>query len=82
MLPVVNWMDEDAELSCEIETLRAHMVELGSVLGLMHPDVQRCSKQLDELLLRYYEIHRIRKLRGEAVQRPLRSMPRRSILKE
>lgn len=46
MLPVVNWMDEDAELSCEIETLRAHMVELGSVLGLMHPDVQRCSKQL------------------------------------
>ncbi|WP_350340522.1 aspartyl-phosphate phosphatase Spo0E family protein [Paenibacillus hexagrammi] len=40
----------------EIEQLRGQMVSLGSMYGFLHPDVQRCSRQLDQLLLQYYAL--------------------------
>lgn len=40
----------------EIERHREQMIRLGNELGLLHPEVQQCSRQLDELLLRYYEV--------------------------
>ncbi|MFC5447609.1 aspartyl-phosphate phosphatase Spo0E family protein [Paenibacillus aestuarii] len=47
-------------LILEIERLREQMVTLGNTYGLLHPEVQHCSRQLDELLLQYYEIRRSR----------------------
>lgn len=43
-------------ISNEIEKVRERMVRMGDQLGLMHPEVQKCSRQLDELLLRFYEV--------------------------
>ncbi|PUA39553.1 hypothetical protein C8Z91_09000 [Paenibacillus elgii] len=48
-------LDEQAFISEEIEDMREQMVSLGNQLGFMHPEVQHCSRQLDQLLLRYYE---------------------------
>lgn len=50
-------------LSCEIEKVRERMVRLSDQFGFMHPEVQQCSKQLDELLLRFYEIDKMMKRR-------------------
>lgn len=44
----------DASMSSQIERLRGQMVSLGTRYGLLHPEVQQCSEQLDELLLEYY----------------------------
>nr|WP_240159873.1 aspartyl-phosphate phosphatase Spo0E family protein [Paenibacillus aceris] len=41
-----------------IEQLRDQMVTLGTEFGFMHPDVQQCSRELDQLLLQYYAIQR------------------------
>nr|WP_245247274.1 MULTISPECIES: aspartyl-phosphate phosphatase Spo0E family protein [unclassified Paenibacillus] len=46
--------DSCSAISSEIEEVRGHLVSLGIQFGLMHPEVQRCSQQLDELLLRFY----------------------------
>lgn len=40
----------------EIESVRMEMVKLGTRYGMLHPDVQRCSRQLDELLNQYYDM--------------------------
>jgi hypothetical protein len=46
---------EETNFICdEIETLRSEMVSLGIQHGFLHPDVQRVSKQLDQLLVRFY----------------------------
>ncbi|MBD0383432.1 aspartyl-phosphate phosphatase Spo0E family protein [Paenibacillus sp. WST5] len=34
------------------------MVILSNEYGFLHPEVQQCSQQLDELLLQYYAIRR------------------------
>ncbi|TVY08510.1 aspartyl-phosphate phosphatase Spo0E family protein [Paenibacillus cremeus] len=53
--------DKHSALSVEIEKVREQMVRLGCQFGLMHPEVQRCSQQLDVLLIRYYAIdHRLK----------------------
>lgn len=44
----------EANMSSQIERLRGQMVSLGTRYGLLHPEVQQCSEQLDELLLEYY----------------------------
>ncbi|MEK8132441.1 aspartyl-phosphate phosphatase Spo0E family protein [Paenibacillus filicis] len=46
-------------LTLEIEHNRQRMVRLGVELGLMHPEVQRCSEQLDVLLLRFYHTDKL-----------------------
>jgi hypothetical protein len=45
-------------LTLEIEHARERMVRLGVELGLMHPEVHRCSELLDELLLRFYHTNK------------------------
>lgn len=40
----------------EIETVRGEMVALGTEFGFLHPDVQLCSRRLDQLLLRFYAL--------------------------
>jgi hypothetical protein len=40
----------------EIETVRGEMVGLAMELGFLHPDVQRCSRKLDQLILHYYAV--------------------------
>ncbi|MBP1992014.1 aspartyl-phosphate phosphatase Spo0E family protein [Paenibacillus eucommiae] len=50
-------LNSKKRLSTEIEHLRNRMVHLGSHLGFLHPDVQLCSSQLDDLIVQYYEIH-------------------------
>ncbi|MED4603022.1 aspartyl-phosphate phosphatase Spo0E family protein [Paenibacillus validus] len=55
-------------LSREIESVRERMVQLGGELGLMHPEVHLCSQQLDVLLLRYYEIDKIRRSGGQGTK--------------
>ncbi|WP_336743968.1 aspartyl-phosphate phosphatase Spo0E family protein [Paenibacillus sp. y28] len=42
------------ELADQIESVRQRLVSMGCTLGLNHPDVQKCSEDLDQLLLRYY----------------------------
>lgn len=50
--------------SIEIELVRSHMVQLVVQYGFMHPEVQRCSSQLDILLLQYYQLDKQLKLKG------------------
>ncbi|OCT16773.1 hypothetical protein A8709_07850 [Paenibacillus pectinilyticus] len=45
-------------LHTKIEQLRGQMVSLGISYGFLHPDVQKCSRDLDQLLLQYYAIGR------------------------
>jgi hypothetical protein len=52
---------ERALLSTEIEMVRKQMVMLGDQLGFLHPEVQQCSKRLDVLLVKYYEMDKILK---------------------
>lgn len=47
--------DSHLAISSEIEEVRGRLVSLGIQFGLMHPEVQQCSQQLDELLLRFYQ---------------------------
>ncbi|MFN0224977.1 MULTISPECIES: aspartyl-phosphate phosphatase Spo0E family protein [Paenibacillus] len=61
MLLIPGSLDLQASLSREIEKLREQLVTLGIRFGLMHPEVQQCSRQLDELLLQYYDIAGLRK---------------------
>jgi hypothetical protein len=63
-LLVMDVTDTLSALSSEIEQARARMVALGCQLGFMHPEVLHCSKQLDELLLRFYEIDKMMKQRS------------------
>ncbi|UUZ84033.1 aspartyl-phosphate phosphatase Spo0E family protein [Paenibacillus sp. P26] len=58
-------------ISDEIERVRERMIRLGDQFGLMHPEVQQCSRQLDELLLKFYELD----LKMKRKQRPLRTRP-------
>lgn len=53
--------DLHTEISKEIERVREQMVSLGGRLGFMHSEVQRCSQQLDDLLIKYYEMDKIAK---------------------
>lgn len=43
----------------EIERMREQMVELGIHHGFLHPKVQACSRELDKLLLQYYNWRRV-----------------------
>ncbi|MDD9271310.1 Spo0E family sporulation regulatory protein-aspartic acid phosphatase [Paenibacillus sp. GCM10023248] len=45
-------------LDIAIETLREQMVTLGTEYGFLHPEVQQCSRELDQLLLQYYALRR------------------------
>ncbi|WP_268796194.1 aspartyl-phosphate phosphatase Spo0E family protein [Paenibacillus sp. Soil750] len=45
-------------LHIKIEQLRGQMVSLGTSHGFLHPDVQKCSRDLDQLLLQYYATRR------------------------
>ena len=45
-------------LDIAIEQLRGQMVALGTEYGFLHPEVQQCSRELDQLLLQYYAIQR------------------------
>ncbi|MFC3842240.1 Spo0E family sporulation regulatory protein-aspartic acid phosphatase [Paenibacillus sp. GCM10012304] len=45
-------------LDIAIEQLRGQMVALGTEHGFLHPEVQQCSRELDQLLLQYYAIQR------------------------
>jgi hypothetical protein len=56
-LAVASSYDCHAKISREIELAREQMVRLGDRLGFLHPDVQLCSKQLDELLIEYYKMN-------------------------
>jgi hypothetical protein len=56
--------NELMEISINIEQVRAQMVQLVDRYGFMHSEVQRCSSQLDVLLLRYYELDKQLKLQG------------------
>ncbi|MDQ0901677.1 MULTISPECIES: aspartyl-phosphate phosphatase Spo0E family protein [unclassified Paenibacillus] len=63
MIPV--FVTEPQErLNIEIEQLRGQMVSLGTAYGFLHPEVQQCSRELDQLLLQYYAIRRNRKVYG------------------
>lgn len=46
-----------SQLSNEIEQIRDRMVILGTRHGFLHPEVQLCSRQLDELLLEFYALN-------------------------
>ncbi|WNR45640.1 aspartyl-phosphate phosphatase Spo0E family protein [Paenibacillus roseipurpureus] len=55
MLPL--FLTEPQErLHMKIEQLRGEMVSLGTSFGFLHPDVQKCSQDLDQLLLQYYAL--------------------------
>ncbi|WP_246302802.1 aspartyl-phosphate phosphatase Spo0E family protein [Paenibacillus plantarum] len=57
MLPL--FVTEPQErLHIKIEQLRGKMVSLGTSHGFLHPDVQKCSRDLDQLLLQYYATRR------------------------
>lgn len=45
------------KVSKDIENKREEMVDLGGRHGFLHPRVQLASKQLDQLLLKYYALH-------------------------
>jgi hypothetical protein len=51
----MNW-DKREAIEREIERVREQMVKLGAIYGFLHPDVQRCSKQLDSLLIQFYTL--------------------------
>ncbi|WP_346010369.1 aspartyl-phosphate phosphatase Spo0E family protein [Paenibacillus sp. SYP-B3998] len=57
MLPIFVTEPQE-QLNIEIEQLRGKMILLGNVHGFLHPAVQQCSRQLDQLLLQFYEINR------------------------
>jgi hypothetical protein len=59
---IMSFPDSLSEMSIEIERVRTQMIQLGDQYGLMHPEVHRCSNQLDQLLLRYYELEKIVRL--------------------
>jgi hypothetical protein len=55
-----------SEISIEIERVRTRMILLGDQYGLMHPEVHECSNELDQLLLRFYELDKaVRDLAGD-----------------
>lgn len=43
------------KLISEIEQLREQMIILGNRHGFLHPEVQSCSRQLDQLLVQFYD---------------------------
>ncbi|BFT69828.1 MULTISPECIES: aspartyl-phosphate phosphatase Spo0E family protein [Paenibacillus] len=45
-------------LDIAIEQLRDQMVALGTEYGFLHPEVQQCSRELDQLILQYYAMQR------------------------
>ncbi|MGG1517473.1 aspartyl-phosphate phosphatase Spo0E family protein [Paenibacillus oryzisoli] len=59
MLPLMNSdLNSQDHLCHRIEQLRHQMVSLGTAHGLLHPDVQQCSRDLDLLLVQYHLIRR------------------------
>jgi hypothetical protein len=48
----------DKELMTEIERIRDQMILLGNRHGFLHAEVQNCSRQLDQLLIQFYEAAR------------------------
>jgi hypothetical protein len=48
--------EPQGQLDIAIEELRGQMVILGTEYGFLHPDVQQCSRELDQLLLQYYAL--------------------------
>ncbi|MBP1962534.1 aspartyl-phosphate phosphatase Spo0E family protein [Paenibacillus aceris] len=57
-MPTYFVTEPQERLDIAIEQLRDQMVTLGTEFGFMHPDVQQCSRELDQLLLQYYAIQR------------------------
>lgn len=49
------------EIEEEIERMRERMSRMAGQLGVLHPDVVRCSEHLDKLLLQYYAIKSLRR---------------------
>lgn len=47
-------------ISSEIERVRQRMNRLGGSHGLSHPEVMKCSQQLDELLIQHYVLQKRR----------------------
>jgi hypothetical protein len=45
----------DKELMTEIERIRNQLILLGNRHGFLHAEVQNCSRQLDRLLVQFYE---------------------------
>lgn len=46
----------EIEITKQIESVRSKMNRLADELGIVHPQVMRCSQMLDELLLEYYTL--------------------------
>ncbi|MFC0211324.1 aspartyl-phosphate phosphatase Spo0E family protein [Paenibacillus chartarius] len=55
-MKAAEWREAHNRICEEIEELRSEMVTLGIKFGFLHPDVQLCSKRLDQLLLQYYAL--------------------------
>jgi len=53
-------LETQDRLSRQIEQLRGQMVLLGISHGFLHPEVQLCSRRLDQLLLQYYKLNRVK----------------------
>ncbi|WJH32255.1 aspartyl-phosphate phosphatase Spo0E family protein [Paenibacillus aurantius] len=52
-------MERNQRINSEIELARQKMVHLTNELGFLHPDVVKCSENLDELLLEFYRMNRV-----------------------
>jgi hypothetical protein len=44
----------EVKLMTEIEQVRNRMITLADLHGFLHPEVQDCSRQLDQLLFQFY----------------------------
>jgi hypothetical protein len=64
MILISLYPNELMKYSIEIELARSHMVKLVDQYGFMHPEVQRCSSQLDVLLLKFYQLDKQLKLKA------------------
>ncbi|MGE6611889.1 Spo0E family sporulation regulatory protein-aspartic acid phosphatase [Peribacillus sp. NPDC076916] len=41
------------ELNCKIDYLRTHLIEIGMLQGLSHPETVKSSQELDKLLYQF-----------------------------
>ncbi|WP_409347277.1 aspartyl-phosphate phosphatase Spo0E family protein [Paenibacillus sp. MBLB4367] len=49
------------DICSEIEQVRQQMNVLGCSHGLLHPEVMKCSQQLDKLLIQHYAMEKRRR---------------------
>lgn len=54
-------LNHTEDISSEIEQVRQRMNTLGGSHGLLHPEVMKCSQQLDELLIQHYALEKRRR---------------------